>query len=242
MITFGSLFAGIGGFDLGLERAGMKCVWQVENDPSCIQILEKHWLYIKRFKDIKECKSDELQTVDLICGGFPCQPFSLTGRRRGKEDDRNLWPEMFRIIREKKPTWVVAENVPGVVKMELDNILSDLEGEEYTCWTFIIPACAVDAKHRRDRLWILAHTNSQGLEKRACERENLCKKWQTIERSGLQGAVIWSPEPGLGRMVDGFSSRVDRHWHKERLKMLGNAVVPQVVEVIGRIILAIHKE
>jgi len=157
-MKFGSLFAGIGGFDLGLERAGMECAWQVEIDPYCQKVLAKHWPEVERFSDVRECGSKNLSTVDLICGGFPCQPFSVAGKQRGAADNRYLWPEMLRIIAELHPGWVIGENVPGIVSMALDDVLASLEGEGYTCETFVIPACAVNAPHRRDRVWIVAHT------------------------------------------------------------------------------------
>ena len=164
-MRFGSLFSGIGGFDLGLERAGMECAWQVEIDEYCLKVLEKHWPSVSRYTDIRECGRDNLEPVDLICGGFPCQPYSVAGKRRGAEDDRNLWPEFLRIVRELRPAWVVGENVPGIVPMYLDEVLSDLEGEAYTCWTFNIPACAFDAPHRRERIWIVAY--AERLEREA---------------------------------------------------------------------------
>lgn len=163
-MTFGSLFAGIGGFDLGLERAGMECKWQVEIDDFCNRVLEKHWPRVKRYRDVREVGAHNLEPVDLICGGFPCQPFSVAGKQRGKEDDRHLWPEMFRIVSELRPTWVVGENVPGLVRLGLDEVLSDLEGIGYSTQTFDIPACAVDAPHVRHRIWIVAFAGRERLE------------------------------------------------------------------------------
>jgi DNA (cytosine-5)-methyltransferase 1 len=152
----GSLFSGIGGFDLGLERAGMEIAWQVEIDPFCNKVLEKHWPNVKRYGDIKNVTN--LESVDLICGGFPCQPYSCAGKRMGAEDDRALWPEMLRIIQEVRPRWIIGENVAGFINMGLDNSISDLEREGYTVQTFVIPACAVNAPHRRDRVWIIANS------------------------------------------------------------------------------------
>jgi len=152
----GSLFSGIGGFDLGLERAGFEIIWQVEIDPFCNKVLAKHWPNVKRFLDVKTVGSKELEPVDLVCGGFPCQPYSCAGKRMGAEDDRALWPEMLRIIQEVRPRWVIGENVAGFVNMGLDNSISDLEREGYAVQAFIIPACAVNAPHRRDRVWIVA--------------------------------------------------------------------------------------
>ena len=161
-MTFGSLFAGIGGFDLGLERAGMECKWQVEIDPFCLKVLEKHWPGVKRYGNVKTVGKHNLEPVDLICGGFPCQPFSVAGKRGGREDNRYLWPEMLRVISEVRPTWVIGENVAGIVNMALDQVCSDLEGEGYEVQPFIIPACAVNAPHRRDRVWIVAHAQVNG--------------------------------------------------------------------------------
>ena len=131
MMTFGSLFAGIGGFARGLTDAGMQCLWQVENNPDCIKILEKRWPGVPKYGDIRECGSENLETVDLICGGFPCQPHSVAGKRRGEADDRNLWPETFRIVQECRPRWVIFENVSGIVTTMLPRILADLESEGY---------------------------------------------------------------------------------------------------------------
>ncbi len=232
----GSLFAGIGGFDLGLQRAGMEIVWQVETDDYCNKVLAKHWPEVKRYGDIRrlhgvtahakrlgwkkgarkriqskkqitegqnsvnlcqetlqEACENCLPPVDLICGGFPCQPFSVAGRRKGKADDRYLWPEMFRIISEIRPRWVLGENVAGIKSMVFPNsetemgnqtnfsqseileysnilsgILNDLERIGYSVQTFCIPACGVGAPHRRDRIWIVAYS-----EHNRCKRENL---------------------------------------------------------------------
>ncbi len=154
------LFSGIGGFSLGLESIGMETVAFCEQNPFCQKILAQHWPTLPIHSDITELNGYEYRgTVDLVCGGFPCQPFSVSGKQLGSEDDRALWPEMLRVIREVAPTWVIGENVSGIIPMELDNVLSDLEGEGYTCWTFVLPACAVGAHHRRDRVWVVAHTS-----------------------------------------------------------------------------------
>ena len=157
-MRFLSLFSGIGGFDIGFERAGMECVGQVELDPFCNKVLAKHWPNVKRMGDIRDVKGTEFGLVDLICGGFPCQPFSNAGKRQGKADDRYLWPEMLRVISAVRPRWICGENVPGIIGMALDQVFSDLENLGYQCTAFIIPACAVDAPHRRDRLWIMAYS------------------------------------------------------------------------------------
>lgn len=165
------LFSGIGGFSLGLERAGMTTVAFCEIEEYPRRVLRKHWPEVPIFGDIRELTSDQVGPVELICGGYPCQPFSTAGKRGGQDDDRHLWPEMLRLVRECRPRWVIAENVAGHISMGLDDVLSDLEAEGYTCWPFVIPAVAVDAKHRRDRLWILA-ANSECLRSTQQKREH----------------------------------------------------------------------
>jgi len=250
-MNFGSLFAGIGGMDLGLERAGITCKWQVEIDLFCQRVLAKHWPNVRRYRDVKDCGRHNLEPVDLIAGGFPCQPHSVAGKRKGAEDDRNLWPEFLRIVKELRPTWVLAENVPGIVSLYLDTVLAGLESEGYTCWTFNIPACAVGAYHRRERIFIVAYRNSRRREgTRLSVRQGRSLQaapdprrddqvipnpsGKGLERGRSAWAATygtgWLPEPDMGRVVHGFPSRVDR----ARIKALGNAVVPQVAEWIGK--------
>lgn len=225
------LFSGIGGFSLGLERAGMETVAFCEVDAFCRQVLAKHWPNVRIHDDVRTLDGNEYRgTVDVVCGGFPCQPFSVAGKRAGKDDDRHLWPEMLRIIREVQPRYVIGENVAGFVNMELDNCLSDLEAIGYSCGAFVIPACAVDAQHRRDRVWILANANStfkqgRGLPGGVHAQDADPNSGSTD--SGRPAPCKWKPEPGVGRVVNGVPRRMDR------LKSLGNAVVPQVVEQIG---------
>src|SRR5574343_393433 len=164
-LTFGSLFAGIGGFDLGLERAGMVCKWQVEIDEFCRRVLTKHWSDVPKFGDIRDCGKHNLEAVDVICGGPPCQPASIAGKRRGEEDDRWLWPEAIRIVGELHPTWCVFENPPGIITllggMVFEKTLTMLESEGYEIVPpLVIPACAIGAAHRRDRVFILAYATS----------------------------------------------------------------------------------
>ena len=156
------LFSGIGGFSLGLERAGMQTIAFCELEDYPVSILNKHWPDVPVYRDVRKLNGKQFSgTIDVICGGFPCQPFSVAGKQKGKEDDRHLWPEMLRVIRETKPTWVIGENVSGFIRMALDDVLLDLENQGYTAQPFVIPACAVGAIHRRDRVWIIAHANSK---------------------------------------------------------------------------------
>lgn len=167
-LTHLSLFSGIGGLDLAAEWAGVESVGQCEFADYPTKILERHWPDVPRWRDIRTLTGADfyertgLHTVDIISGGFPCQPFSIAGKRRGEEDDRYLWPEMVRVIAELRPTWVVGENVAGIINMALDKVLSDLEGQGYATRTFLIPACGVNAPHQRYRTAIVAHANRIG--------------------------------------------------------------------------------
>lgn len=154
------LFSGIGGFSLGLERAGFTTVAFCEVEEYCRRVLSKHWPDVPIHTDIRELDGEQYRgTVDLISGGFPCQPFSVAGKQRGDRDDRHLWPEMLRIIREVQPAWVIGENVIGLEGLALDQCVSDLESDGFAVQVFDIPACGIGAIHRRHRLWIVAHAN-----------------------------------------------------------------------------------
>jgi DNA (cytosine-5)-methyltransferase 1 len=164
-----SLFSGIGGFDLAAEWMGWNNVLSCEIDPFCNKVLKYYWPDTIHYEDIK--KTDftiHRGGIDILTGGFPCQPFSAAGKRRGTEDARHLWPEMLRAIQEIQPRWVVGENVRGFTNwnggMVFHQVLSDLEDAGYEVQPFLIPACAVNAPHRRDRIWIVAHKQQSGLE------------------------------------------------------------------------------
>lgn len=157
----GSLFSGGGLGDLGFVMAGCEIVFQVEIDEYCQKILELRYPDAKKFRDIRTVKGIDLPECDLITGGFPCQPFSVAGKQDGKGDNRYLWSEMSRIISEVKPAWVVAENVPGIIDLALDDVLADLEGQGYETITIVFPAHAIGARHRRDRVWIVGNAESK---------------------------------------------------------------------------------
>lgn len=284
------LFSGIGGFSLGLERTGgFETVAFCEINPFCQKVLKKHWPDVPIYNDVRNLDYDG--AVDVITGGFPCQPFSTAGKRQGKDDDRHLWPAMLQLIQKYRPTWVIGENVNGLISMGLDTVLSDLGYSNYGARTFVIPAVSVNARHRRDRLWIVANSKSTGKRGEignVCEEDGgswgslfqqpdstsknvantMCQQNQRINERRFQhqstgsskalchatskgfpdwaGGTVGQPRPITeferpdGREIEcdfrgiphGVSRRVDR------LKSLGNAVVPQIPEIIGRAILA----
>jgi DNA (cytosine-5)-methyltransferase 1 len=274
-VTFGSLFAGIGGFDLGLERAGMVCKWQVEIDPYARAVLDKHWPEVPKHDDVRTFPPQGEWGVDVICGGFPCQDISVAGKGAGLAGARSgLWYEYARIIGELRPSYVIVENVAALLARGMGTVLGDLSSLGYDAEWHVIPASAVGAPHRRERAWIVAHSDGGRLHRLRADSGDggtLPKERQQREfrggdggedvadANGLPGAqqlgherrngrasdacgcgIIgrrgegdgwWSVEPDVGRVAHGVPARVDR------LRCLGNAVVPQIVEVIGRAIL-----
>jgi DNA (cytosine-5)-methyltransferase 1 len=303
-----ALFNGIGGFQLAAHWMGWENVAHVEIDQWCNRVVKKHFPNSICHTDIKNFDGTQYaNTIDILTGGFPCQPFSVAGQRKGKEDARHLWPEMFRVVNEVRPSWIVGENVTGIIGLALEQVLSDLESAGYNTETFIIPACAVGALHKRDRIWIVAYTNRKRWKDEQKEngefvhngkRNNPIKKqsgefeqcgigesgtilsdtesigrqqsWHTRQRwtrfengSGNDGRTLpntngtgceelntttitegkrfysgdafegrnyWQVEPGVGRVANGVSNRVDR------IRGLGNAIVPQVALEIFRAI------
>lgn len=267
------LFSGIGGFALGLRMAGgFDTVAFCEIDLYCQKVLGKNFPGVPIYDDVRDLNHDG--PVDIITGGYPCQPYSLAGKRKGADDDRHLWPFMFSIIKKHRPTWVVGENVAGHINMGLDQTLADLESAGYAARAFVIPAIAVDAPHRRDRVWVVADAQSGGRGQgdknhggvpegtgAAQERRGFADGGDALADPGGPGReeqytpalaaraehgagrfievrtkARWPAEPGVGRVAHGVPRRVDR------LKGLGNAVVPQIVEKIGRSIIDAHNQ
>jgi DNA (cytosine-5)-methyltransferase 1 len=226
-VTFGSLFSGVGGLDLGLERAGFECRWQVEKDEFCRKVLQKHWPGVPKYGDIYEVDFTTLEPVDLICGGFPCQPFSCAGKQLGENDERYLWPEFARAIRQVKPQWVLLENVPGLLAMarEFGQVLADLASCGFDASWSVLSACSMGAPHTRKRLFVVANANGARLERRWQHGKRAPKRptW-----SGLEGADWNQLAAHFHGMVDGPSHRT------HRIKAGGNAVNPDCAEWIGR--------
>jgi DNA (cytosine-5-)-methyltransferase len=266
-ITHYDLFAGIGGFSLALEEVFNEakinhifCEW--EHFPSAV--LKKHWPNGTFYGDVADLVADtdsqrhkssvaEEQNLTILTGGFPCQPFSHAGRRKGTADDRYQWPNMFRVIQNVKPDWVIAENVRGLATwndgMVLEQVCVDLESEGYEVQPFIIPACAVNAPHRRDRIWTIAHTDDkrvragfreiQGEDVEVSERNDNAKPcypdWRRDWREVAAATCNARMDDGLSREVDRVSYSFAK-WRNESIKAYGNAIVPQVAMEIFRAI------
>jgi DNA (cytosine-5)-methyltransferase 1 len=240
------LFSGIGGFALAARWAGIETVAFCEIDKFCHKVLNKNFPGIPIHHDIKTLNGEDYAGIDIITGGYPWQPFSTAGKRKGADDPRHLWPEMFRIITEARPAWVVCENVIGHVTNGLDTVLADLRAADYESRQYIIPAIAVGAPHRRERVWIVAHTISHGgvgiLGERGQEASEDERKRRQQDRELIQidarGAESrwregWGTAPRVCGMDNGIPDRVDR------CKSLGNAIVPQIAYEILRSIRAV---
>jgi DNA (cytosine-5)-methyltransferase 1 len=271
------LFSGIGGFSLGLERAGMRTVAFCEIDPYARKVLRKHWPYVPQFEDVRDLTANALSLygigpIDVICGGFPCQDISNAGKKAGLAGERSgLWSEIARLVGELRPRYVIVENVAALLSRGLGDVLGDLAEIGYDAEWHCIPASAVGAPHRRDRIWIVAYPSGAGLEglrsairvpeevagaggagetmAHAESRAGRVQKPQGLRQDGQvripipvqlrdggwlgqPGTDWWEIEPDVDRVADGVPDRVDR------LRCLGNAVVPQIPELIGRAIMA----
>lgn len=276
-LTVGSLFSGIGGIDLGLERAGMTVKWHSEIEPYACRVLKKHWPDVPNIGDITQVDWETVPYVDVIAGGYPCQPFSLAGRRNGENDPRHLWPYFQNAISRIRPRYALLENVRGHLSLGGLSVIGDLASIGYDAEWRIVSAASVGANHRRDRLIIVAYPNgrrsSNGRQCPAlsCEggsrgndgagsgshlgqigmeepretpgdvadsdgtrpQRSIGEVFETRNVRGITygGGSWWETEPDVGRVANGVPNRVDR------LRGLGNAVVPQVAEVVGRLIM-----
>ena len=262
MLSHLDLFSGIGGFSLGLESAGLvETVAFCDFDDYCQKVLKKNFPGVPIYNDVKELnydklKTDGINTIDIITGGYPCQPFSVAGRQKGEQDPRQVWPEMFRLIQELRPSWVIGENVAGHIKLGLDTVLENLESEGYSARTFSISASSIGANHKRERIWIVANSESIGSHGRE-DREHMDQRnterkargessyvsytdYERLEglgekhklREGKREEQIswngwWEIEPDVGRVAHGVPKSMDR------LKCLGNSVVPRIPYLIG---------
>jgi DNA (cytosine-5)-methyltransferase 1 len=228
-LTFGSLFAGIGGFDLGFERAGMVCKWQVEIDDYANRVLRKHWPNVHRERDILQCGGHNLEQVDVICGGFPCQDISYAGRGAGLDGERSgLFFEAVRVVRELQPRCVVLENVAALLARGLDRVLGTLAEIGYDAEWHCIPAAAFGLPHYRERVFIMGHNrDTEGVRRRST-----VGKIPRIEPNDSRiRAKHWAEnQPRMAGRDDEFPKRVDAR------RGLGNAVVPQVAEYVGRMV------
>jgi DNA (cytosine-5)-methyltransferase 1 len=237
------LFSGIGGFSLGLERTGgFQTVAFCEIDPFCRRVLAKHWPNVRQFEDVTKLRGEDVGPVDVICGGFPCQGISIAGRGLGLSDPRSgLWSEFARLIEELQPRLVIIENSPKLRARGLQTVLSDLDALGFDADWDCIPASHVGAPHRRDRIWIVAHRPGDAFSAYAdmlrlhSQEMHFGRGFELRHQQiGHLGSLVgWSAEPDVDRVVDGLPSDMDI----ARIRAVGNAVVPQIPELIGRAIL-----
>jgi DNA (cytosine-5)-methyltransferase 1 len=239
MLTVGSLCSGIGGLDLGLERAGLKVIWQSEIDPYCNKVLKKHWPKVPNYGNIKDINWTTVPRPDVICGGYPCQPFSTAGKRLGSDDPRHLWPWVRIAISELRPQYAILENVRGHLSMGGLQVIGELAEVGYDAQWRTVSAAGLGAPHRRDRVIIVAYPTGKcsngrqpGSNNAQSAEKGLQKQIRTSGTNAAHFANYWQVEPDVGRVANGVSARVDR------LRGLGNAVVPQVAEYIGRLVMA----
>lgn len=259
------LFSGIGGMSIGLERSGMRTIAFCEINNKCREVLKVHYPHVLIHTDITKLDGSQYNgKIDVICGGYPCQPFSVAGRQRAERDPRHLWPHMLRVIQEVNPRWVICENVPGHIKLGFDTVTSQLEDSGFTVWAFNIPATACGARHVRDRLWIIGHSQHYGLLTSKIKGSITSSGQyysQGQDASGEPSGTIkssclpnisgnkWKEEPLIPSFVDGYINPDWEEWFmgydigwtnmiplKNRIQLLGNAVVPMIPEYIGRAI------
>jgi DNA (cytosine-5)-methyltransferase 1 len=233
------LFSGIGGFSLGLERAGMRTVAFCEIDPYCRRVLARHWPDVPVYDDVRTLTAEQLSAngiaVDVIVGGFPCQDVSLAGAGAGLDGEQSgLWSEYARIIGELRPRYIIVENVAALLGRGLGRVLGDLAALGYDAEWHCISAAYAGLAHLRDRIWIVAHTNSPIMERGAFTRSSDSERQERAEQLGTMAEALVrlsSPAGSFGGIAYGIPNRMDR------LRSLGNAVVPQIPEIIGRAIM-----
>lgn len=230
------LFSGIGGFALAARWTGWNTIALSEIEPYANRVLAKNFPGVPNLGDIRNVRGVR---AALVTGGFPCQPFSHAGKRAGAADDRYLWPEMLRVIQDARASWVIAENVPGIIGMGIETVLSDLEASGYRVATLLIPACGVGAPHRRRRVWIVAeslHPDANGvgwhreeMHEHGEELRAECDHEQVSDSGPLVSGEVWAGfARGVLRVADGLPYRVDR------LRAVGNAIVPQIAAALMR--------
>ena len=265
------LFSGIGGFSVGLEATGkFKTIGFCEQDKFCQKVLRKHWSDVPIYEDIKKLDARKIK-ADVLVGGFPCQSISIAGKQKGKNDDRFLFPEMLRVIKEVQPRWIIAENVQNLINISDGQILQDihnsLEAENYEVQTFCISAASIGAWHKRSRIWIVAaNTNprlcigenkkiqtrgvafNNGSSSNVTDTDKLRTQVQTqgkhtsIKMSGSTSKESWwETQSELCGVPNGVQYELypDR---ANRIKALGNSIVPQIVTEIGKAIIAAEEE
>ena len=233
MTTIGSCFSGIGGFELGLERAlNAKTVWQIENNPFCQRILRKHWPDCDLYDDIQTIKPSSLSPVDIICGGFPCQDISISGRRTGLQNGKksSLWNYMFRIIDHLRPRIVCLENSPHIVRLGLDTLCGQMASIGYDIEWGVVSAKSMGAPHNRKRWFAIAYPHSLRAQVQAKRKNASLEMFRSFGSDRSSHWRAWPSQSGICGRDDGISGRVDR------IKALGNAIVPQCSEYIGHLI------
>lgn len=244
-----SLFAGIGGLELGLERAGLRVVGQVEIDPYCQRVLARHWPEVPRHDDVRTApqwwRSRPRPRLDVVAGGFPCQPFSNAGHRLGVRDDRWIWPAMARTVRLLRPRYVLVENVAALVRdrVAFGRVLADLADLRFDAEWAVLPASEFGAPTPRERLYLLAHTPGLDGHPRDLLEPGRIRP-APLAAGGLSGlpaparrraAAAWlAGEPRVDRLADGIPHQV------ERLRVIGNAIIPAAGEHLGRLLLTHH--
>lgn len=239
-----SLFAGIGGIELGLERAGMRTVGQVELDPYCRSVLAHHWPEVPRHDDVRTAPAwwlgERRPRVDVVCGGFPCQPFSQAGLQQGTADERWGWPWMADVVRAVRPDYILVENVADLVadSRAFGWLLGDLADLGFDATWDVLRASDVAAPHRRERVYLVAHPSSSDVSGEG-PGEAEARGRRQLGRGGLlpDGRNRWLPEPRVDRVAHGLPIGVV----SPALHALGNAVVPQLAEHIGRLIVEDHQ-